>query len=129
MDETDRRPPEPCAPASYESDAVPAVGVVGALGATVAVLLLAGLALWAMLQAFRATGNPAEHGPPPQPAAAVEPRLQTTPAADLAALRAREDRALHASGVDPATGAMRIPIEQAMALTVKRAQRKTGALP
>ena len=50
-----------------------------------------------------------------------EPRLQTDPRDDLASLRGREDRILTSYGwVDKNTGVVRIPIEQAMKLTVQR---------
>jgi hypothetical protein len=50
-----------------------------------------------------------------------EPRLQTTPREDLRALRAREDEILGSYGwVDKATGVVRIPIDEAMKLTLQR---------
>jgi hypothetical protein len=50
-----------------------------------------------------------------------EPRLQTTPRQDLRDLRAREDAALNGyRWVDKATGVVRIPIDQAMRLTLER---------
>lgn len=50
-----------------------------------------------------------------------EPRLQTDPRDDLASLRGREDRILTSYGwVDRNTGVVRIPIDQAMKLTVER---------
>ena len=50
-----------------------------------------------------------------------EPRLQTTPRQDLADLRAQEDEALTTYGwVDRNGGVVRIPIEQAMKLTIER---------
>lgn len=59
--------------------------------------------------------------PPPMAAAAPEappaPRLQTSPATDLAALRAAEQAALETYGwEDRAAGVVRIPIERAMDL-------------
>lgn len=59
----------------------------------------------------RATG---ESTPP-------EPRLQVSPPADLQALRTAEDALLHNYGwVDRQTGAVRIPVEQAMRLLVQQ---------
>jgi hypothetical protein len=50
-----------------------------------------------------------------------EPRLQTNPREDLRALRAREDDILNGySWVDRPAGIVRIPIEEAMKLTVER---------
>jgi len=49
-----------------------------------------------------------------------EPRLQTNPREDLRALREREEAILNSYGLDKDTGAVRIPIEEAMKLTVQR---------
>ena len=50
-----------------------------------------------------------------------EPRLQTEPREDLAALRAREDQTLRSYGwVDRNAGVVRIPIDRAMELTLQR---------
>jgi hypothetical protein len=50
-----------------------------------------------------------------------EPRLQTEPREDLAALRAREDETLRSYGwVDRNAGVVRIPIDRAMELTLQR---------
>jgi hypothetical protein len=50
-----------------------------------------------------------------------EPRLQTDPRQDLANLRAKEDDALTTYGwVDRNAGVVRIPIDQAMKLTLER---------
>jgi hypothetical protein len=50
-----------------------------------------------------------------------EPRLQTNPRQDLADLRAKEDEALTSYGwVDRNAGVVRIPIDQAMTLTLQR---------
>ena len=50
-----------------------------------------------------------------------EPRLQTDPRGDLANLRRSEDTVLNSYGwVDRNAGIVRIPIEQAMKLTVER---------
>jgi hypothetical protein len=50
-----------------------------------------------------------------------EPRLQTNPREDLRALRAREDAILNSYGwVDKKAGVVRIPIDEAIKLTVKR---------
>jgi hypothetical protein len=50
-----------------------------------------------------------------------EPRLQTSPREDLRALRAREEQMLSTYGwVDKPTGVVRIPIDEAIKLTVQR---------
>jgi len=50
-----------------------------------------------------------------------EPRLQTDPRGDLRAMREQEDRTLHSyEWVDRSAGVVRIPIDQAMRLTVER---------
>jgi hypothetical protein len=50
-----------------------------------------------------------------------EPRLQTDPRDDLANMRQAEDRVLDSYGwVDRTAGIVRIPIEQAMKLTLER---------
>ena len=50
-----------------------------------------------------------------------EPRLQTNPRADLADLRAQEENVLKTYGwIDKKASVVRIPIEEAMKLTVQR---------
>jgi hypothetical protein len=50
-----------------------------------------------------------------------EPRLQTNPRQDLADLRAKEDEMLTSYGwVDRNAGVVRVPIEQAIKLTLER---------
>jgi hypothetical protein len=50
-----------------------------------------------------------------------EPRLQTNPRQDLSDLRAREDQTLRSYGwVDKNAGIVRIPIDQAIKLTLER---------
>ena len=50
-----------------------------------------------------------------------EPRLQTTPREDLEQLRAQEDQILNSYGwVDKNTGVVRVPIAEAMRLTLQR---------
>ena len=85
---------------------------------------------------FRLLGARAERNDPPPPPLsrpaeglrAPEPRLQTAPAADLAALKEEERRALAGYGwADEAAGVARIPIEEAMALYVGQAAPGNGA--
>ena len=89
--------------------------------------LVVALVVWALFayltrEANQASGGRAyplaagqgEHLPP-------EPRLQTTPREDLKALRSAEDELLNGySWVDRNAGVVRIPIDQAMRLTLQR---------
>jgi hypothetical protein len=84
---------------------------------------------------FRLLGERAERSDPPAPPLsrpaegrlAPEPRLQTAPAADLAALQEEERRALAGYGwADESAGIARIPIEEAMALYVGQAARSAA---
>jgi len=75
-------------------------------------------------------GARARESPPPPPLAAArpegppEPRLQTTPAEDLAQLRAREDTILDGYGwEDRAAGVVHIPIARAMELVAREAAK------
>jgi hypothetical protein len=86
---------------------------------------------------FRLLGARAERGDPPPPPLsrpaedrrAPEPRLQTAPAADLAALQDEERRVLGGYGWADETGGMaHIPIEEAMALYVA-GMRAPGVAP
>jgi hypothetical protein len=91
---------------------------------TLLVLLSAGLAFFLLatpgMLAFlypRAV-HQADVGPVPSPPG---PHLQVDPAADLTALRGAEDAQLSSYGwVDRAAGAIRIPINRALALTAER---------
>lgn len=64
----------------------------------------------------------------PKPAAPVdmgrrppEPRLQSTPVQDLASMRAAEEKILRGyAWIDPDQGIVRIPVDQAMDLLVRR---------
>jgi hypothetical protein len=85
---------------------------------------------------FRLLGDREEGSDPPPPPLsrpaegrlAPEPRLQTAPAADLAAVQEEERRALAGYGwADEAAGVARIPIEEAMALYVGQAARSDAA--
>ena len=75
--------------------------------------------------------------PPPPPlsrpagtALAPEPRLQTAPVVDLAAIQAEDRRVLAGYGwADEAAGVARIPIEDAMALYAAQAARLPPASP
>ena len=87
---------------------------------------------------FRLLGERAEGNDPPPPPLSrpaegrrpPEPRLQTAPLADLAAIQEEERRALSGYGwADEAGGVARIPIEEAMALYVGQASRSGAQSP
>jgi hypothetical protein len=71
--------------------------------------------------------------PPPSPVAGVlpseppAPRLETAPALDLRTLRAAENAQLHDYGwVDRGAGVVHIPIERAMDLVAREAERESA---
>jgi hypothetical protein len=93
--------------------------------ATMFVLVL----MWLLLRSFEVREAKAEKQEPLMyPLAAgqdnrlpPEPRLQTDPREDLADLRAREDAVLRSYGwVDRNAGVVRIPIDDAIKLTLQR---------
>ena len=94
----------------------------GLAGGTIAVAVV----VW-LLVVFL-TGRSAQTGPREFPLAVAheqrlppEPRLQTNPREDLADLRRAEDQVLDSYGwVDKDAGIVRIPIDDAMRLTVQR---------
>ena len=82
--------------------------------------------VWLLFNYFSA--REARQGTPQFPLAATEehrlppePRLQTDPREDLRALRVAEQRTLTTYGwVDRSAGIVRIPIDEAMRLTIQR---------
>jgi len=84
------------------------------------------LAVWVLFQFY--ASRAAVKTTPQYPLAArqenrlpPEPRLQTNPRQDLSDLRTQEDRVLDSYGwVDKNAGVVRIPIDQAMRLTLER---------
>lgn len=82
--------------------------------------------MWLLFRSFDA--REAKQAPPMYPLATgqedrvpPEPRLQTNPREDLADMRAREDALLHSYGwVDKNAGVVRIPIDDAIKLTLER---------
>jgi len=92
--------------------------------------------VWLLFQYF--TSRKAQRVPPAYPLAVSqgermppEPRLQTTPREDLRELRASEDELLSSYGwVDRNAGIVRIPINEAMRLTLERGlPSRTGQKP
>jgi hypothetical protein len=93
----------------YEPTDVP-LRLVGWLGAGLAGAIVATPLI--VLAIYPGTRHDAPRGPTEMPPA---PRLQTTPALDLAEHRAEEERLLSSWGwADRARGAVRMPIEEAM---------------
>ena len=127
------RPVIPPGDVAYEKTDVNAKSIIRiAIVLAVVTIGAAGVAfgLFRMLVAHEERNDP-----PPPPLARDEgrlapgPRLQTAPAAELAAVQEEDRRALAGYGwADQAGGIARIPIEEAMALYVDQAQR-AAALP
>ena len=94
----------------------------GLIGAAAGIQVL----VWLLFGYF--TSREAQRVPPEYPLAISqgermppEPRLQTTPREDMRELRASEDSILESYGwVDKNAGIVRIPIDEAMRLTLKR---------
>jgi len=97
------------------------------VGAGLAAVTVAACAVVWLLVVFL-SGREAQTGPREYPLAVTheqrlppEPRLQTAPREDLADLRQAEDQVLQSYGwVDKDAGVVRIPIDDAMRLTVER---------
>jgi hypothetical protein len=104
------------------------INAILGFGAGLAVAILVVVALIGLLMRFLDARE--RHSQPPlmYPLAVgqenrvpPEPRLQTDPREDLAELRAREDAQLHSYGwVDKNAGVVRIPIDDAIKLTLQR---------
>lgn len=102
-------------------------GVVGrALAGLVVATVVVVAVLFPVFNAFKARAGRREPPPPPMgrldpgrlPA---EPRLQTAPSQDLAAIRAEEERLLSSYGwVDEQQGVVHIPIDVAMRIVAER---------
>jgi hypothetical protein len=98
----------------------PVTAVIGGLLALLVCALLFG---WGLLKVLLAAAPLSSPGVAPRDVVPEEPPLQVSPAKDLAALRAEEDRLLYSTEwVDLRAGIARIPIDQAMALLVKRSK-------
>jgi hypothetical protein len=113
-------------PVGHEVTDVNLGGVyIFALGLFVTVLVVAVVA-WMLFAYF--SGREARRSAPRYPLAAAQqdrlppaPRLQVNPRDDLRQLRAREDELLGSYGwMDRDRGVVRIPISEAMKLTVQR---------
>ncbi len=101
-------------------------GIVGFVAGLVALMVVAGALMW-LLSVGLKNAEIAKDPPPPllpearQPYEPSGPRLQKDPAAEMAALRAEEERLLQGwSWTDEASGLARVPIERAMELLVEQ---------
>ena len=110
----------------HEESDVDIRGIFGfGIGLAVACILIS-FVVWVLFQYFEARER--KKVTPQFPLAAQqenrlppEPRLQTNPRADLADLRAQEEKVLETYGwVDRNGSVVRIPIDEAMKLTVQR---------
>ena len=102
------------------------VRVMAYVVAGVALLTLAGMGVsWWYLTAEQKEERATERPTPPLaatlPQVPPEPRLQVTPAADLATVREREDAILNSYGlIDAKSGLVRIPIDRAIEVLAER---------
>lgn len=112
--------------ADHEESDVNVRAIFGFAGGLLVSAIVIHLAVWVLFRYFDAREG--RQAAPAFPLAATqgsrvppEPRLQTNPRQDLSDLRAREDQVLTSYGwVDKNTGVVRIPIDQAMKLTLER---------
>ena len=112
--------------ARHEESDVNVRGVLGFAAGLLVTAVLIQFMVWLLFVYF--SGREAARVVPEYPLAAgeqtrvpPEPRLQTNPREDLLALRAREDAVLNSYGwVDKTAGVVRIPIDEAIKLTVQR---------
>jgi hypothetical protein len=112
--------------ARHEESDVNVRGVLGFAAGLLVTAVLIQFMVWLLFVYF--SGREAARVVPEYPLAAgeqtrvpPEPRLQTNPREDLRALRAREDAVLNSYGwVDRTAGVVRIPIDEAIKLTVQR---------
>jgi hypothetical protein len=110
----------------HEESDVAIGGLFGFAGALAVVLVFVGFVVWLLFSFYAARAR--QSAPAEFPLAAQqenrlppEPRLQTNPRQDLSDLRSQEDQILGSYGwVDKNAGVVRIPIEQAMKLTLQR---------
>jgi hypothetical protein len=112
--------------ARHEESDVNVRGVLSFAAGLLVTAVLIQFMVWLLFVYF--SGREAARVVPEYPLAAgeqtrvpPEPRLQTNPREDLRALRAREDAVLNSYGwVDRTAGVVRIPIDEAIKLTVQR---------
>jgi hypothetical protein len=111
----------------HEESDVNIRGILGFAAGLIVVAIVIHVAIWGLFRFFDARA--ARQAEQPEFPLAVtqetrlppEPRLQTNPRQDMADLRAAEDETLTTYGwVDRNAGVVRIPIEEAMRLTLQR---------
>lgn len=91
------------------------------VGTAIVVVLMLGLYRWFQSREAAKDAPPSPLVDRTQPRLPPEPRLQTAPEADLAAMRAEEKQRLESYGwVDESAGIARVPIEAAMTLLLQR---------
>ncbi len=111
----------------HEESDVNVGGILGFAAALLVVAIVIHVAMWGLFRYFEASAAH-EQPQPTYPLATrqeqrlpPEPRLQINPKQDLADLRAAEEETLTTYGwVDRNAGVVRIPIEEAMKLTLQR---------
>lgn len=111
----------------HEESDVNIRGVLGFAAALFAVAVVIHVLIWVLFRYFEGSAA-RQQLQPTYPLATQqeqrlppEPRLQTNPRQDMLDLRAAEDQTLTTYGwVDKNAGVVRIPIEQAMKLTIER---------
>ena len=116
----------PHAPSHHEESDVDIRGVFAFAGGLVVVTVVIGFIVWGLFVYFNTRADSA--GLPEFPLAATqehreppEPRLQTNPREDLRVLRDAEQETLATYGwVDRNAGIVRIPIDEAIKLTLQR---------
>jgi hypothetical protein len=100
-------------------------GLIGFVAGLVALLVATGVLMWLLSAGLREARVAADPPPPRLPEARQlweppGPRLQADPPADMAALRADEERILSTWGwTDQGAGLAQVPIERAMELLVE----------
>lgn len=110
----------------HEESDVNLRGILGFAAVLIVAAVMIHVGVWLLFGFFESRA--AHRAAPEYPLAAgtssrvpPEPRLQTNPRQDLSDLRANEDAILTGYGwVDRGAGVVRIPIEEAMKLTVQR---------
>jgi hypothetical protein len=120
-------------PRTHEGRDVHIRTIVGFAAALAAGVLIAAGVSRLVYKGLTRQARRTETAPSPlaRPALPPEPRLQTSPPVDLAAFRAREEKALDTYGwVDPANGIVHIPIAAAKKLLLQRGlPTRAGAAP
>jgi hypothetical protein len=123
MAEEDRGIPPILAPEAGEAD-ISTKALIAAVIIFLVVVIVASAGAWLLIKRWAHIEPSPALPPSPQPTVQTEPSLQIAPALDLQTLRQREDRLLRSTEwIDQGAGIARIPIEDAMALLVKRARR------